>query len=228
MRTFLYHDFPKLTYENVNGIRLYSIPGSDLRFPSVTAILSAKESPSLTAWKKRVGEKEADSIKNRAANKGTRFHKACEKYILDEKIEFTDPLQKELFLQIKPELDKVDNVHAMEAPMYSKKLKIAGRTDLIAEYNDLVIRYNNKISIIDYKTSKNIKKKNSESIEKYFIQTSAYAYMFWELFDIPVDNLVLFIVSENDNKPTIYQEHTRNWIPKFIEMRKEFKKTHNL
>ena len=60
----------------INGSRHYSIDGS--RLPSVTSILSATKSEedkaSIAAWQKRVGYKEAERIKNDAANRGSSMH----------------------------------------------------------------------------------------------------------------------------------------------------------
>jgi genome maintenance exonuclease 1 len=56
------------------------------------------------------------------------------------------PNYKVLFNQLKPELDKINNILALETPLWSKTLGLAGRTDCIAEYDG-------KLSIIDFKAS---------------------------------------------------------------------------
>jgi len=70
----------------INGSRHYSIDGS--RLPSVTSILSATKSEedkaSIAAWKERVGYKEAERIKNDAANRGSSMHSFLEKYLLGQ------------------------------------------------------------------------------------------------------------------------------------------------
>ena len=64
--------YPKSTRSLVSGSRHYSLDGSNL--PSVTSILSMTKSPeekaALAAWKERVGEAEAERIKNEAYSKG--------------------------------------------------------------------------------------------------------------------------------------------------------------
>ena len=63
-------------------------------------------------------------------------------------------------------------VYAQEAALYSEHLGLAGRVDCVGEFDGVP-------SIIDFKTSKKLKKK--DSITNYFIQESAYAIMWEEL-----------------------------------------------
>ena len=41
-----------------------------------------------------------------------------------------------LFKVIEPELAKINNIYVQEAALYSDKLKIAGRVDCVAEFNN--------------------------------------------------------------------------------------------
>ena len=62
------------------GKRVYEI--SSYRLPSVTTILGAtKNTEFLTKWKAKVGEKEADRIKNVSSARGTSMHKFLESYV---------------------------------------------------------------------------------------------------------------------------------------------------
>ena len=59
------------------GKRVYEI--SSYRLPSVTTILGAtKNTEFLTKWKAKVGEAEADRIKNVSSARGTSMHKFLE------------------------------------------------------------------------------------------------------------------------------------------------------
>jgi genome maintenance exonuclease 1 len=92
-------------------------------------------------------------------------HLACEKYLLNEMdFKFKQkmlPNIKQMFLQLKPHLDEsVGKIYAIEQPLYSDELQVAGRVDLIAEWDG-------KLSIIDYKTSG--KFKDANDIDNYFI-----------------------------------------------------------
>ena len=117
-------------------------------------------------WRNKVGEEEANKISKRASTRGNKCHKLCELYLSNEDIRKykDDVLSMGLFYQIKPHLDSINNIHAIEAPLHSKLLKLAGRVDCIAEYKG-------KISVIDFKTS--TKEKKEEWVENYFIQGSA-------------------------------------------------------
>ena len=70
------YNYPSSTRALINGKRHYSLNGSNL--PSVTSILSMTKSPeekaALAAWKERVGEAEAERIKNEASSKGNSMH----------------------------------------------------------------------------------------------------------------------------------------------------------
>jgi genome maintenance exonuclease 1 len=65
---------------------------------------------------------------------------------------------------------------------------LAGRADCIAEYNG-------KLSVIDFKGSTRVKRK--EDIENYFIQASAYAIAWQERTGIPITNFAILISCEN-------------------------------
>ena len=77
------YNYPKTIRSSVDGVRKYSIGQEKL--PSVTTILKATESEdkkeSLSRWKDRVGEVEADRIKNVAALRGTAMHTYLEHYV---------------------------------------------------------------------------------------------------------------------------------------------------
>ena len=64
------------------------------------------------------------------------------------------PIEIEMFNKLKPALDEnIDEVYGIEMSLFSHRFKLAGRTDCIA-------RWKGKLSIIDFKTSLNLKKKN--------------------------------------------------------------------
>ena len=64
-----------------HGTRLYDVNGS--RLPSVTTILGAtKDQQFLKDWKAKVGEQEAERIKNLSSKRGTSMHKFLEHYVL--------------------------------------------------------------------------------------------------------------------------------------------------
>jgi genome maintenance exonuclease 1 len=156
-------------------------------------------------WRKAVGEEEANKVAARASSRGTAMHTLCERYIdNDEKVfdEKTMPHVKAMFNSIKPVIDtRVGKVYLQEVALYSDHLRIAGRVDLIAEFDGV-------LSIIDFKTSS--RRKTDNDIKDYFEQESAYAIMFEERTKIPIVNLVTIMAVENDKEPLVFKEHRDN------------------
>ena len=114
------------------------------------------------------------------------------------------PDTKELFLKLKPLLDShVDNIYGIEQPLFSDKLRLAGRCDCIGEWDG-------KISIIDWKTASRSKQK--EQIANYFMQASAYAEMFEEITGIEINQIVVAIAVEDD-PPQIFIEEKSKYLP---------------
>ena len=120
------------------------------------------------------------------------MHTLTEHYLKnDEKLPKVQPLSDFLFKISKPELNKIDNIHALEGALYSKQLGIAGTVDCIADYDG-------ELAIIDFKTSK--KPKPRDWIEHYFVQAMGYGCMLYELKNISVKKLVIimaFVKMEN-------------------------------
>jgi len=177
--------------------RLYTTPDGR-KYPSITTLLSATKSEeskqSLERWKQRVGVEEANKITVTAGARGTKLHKDCEDFILGSKdIVFDDITSNSfhLFRQAYPLLKRINNIHAIESSLYSHKLKTAGRTDLIAEFDDV-------LSVIDFKTTR--KPKEEHWIEDYFIQETAYGIMFSEMFDKKVKQIVVIMSVDNDSE----------------------------
>lgn len=188
--------------ENVNGKRFYKTPKGNL--PSITTVLSILSRDAIIAWRKRVGEEEANKISTRASRRGTNVHKMCEDYINNElDIKKFLPADRETFQTIKPILDQyIDNVYAQEVPLWSEYLGVAGRVDCIAEWDG-------KLSVIDFKTARKEKKK--EWIGNYFQQASAYCVMWEERTKIPIDQIVI-VIAVDDCPPQVFVEKRDNYI----------------
>jgi genome maintenance exonuclease 1 len=206
---------PKLSFgmrtENKHGKRHYVTPSGEL-YPSITTILSEFSKASIQEWRKRVGETEANKISGKASRRGTSVHSVCESYIKNEDgfLDGQTPNIIELFKTIEPFLERVDNIHGVELALYSKHFGVAGRTDLIAEFDGV-------LSVIDYKTSNKIKKK--EWCESYFAQGSFYAVAYEELTKIPVSQVVI-VIAVDDEYPQLFVEKRDDWIDKIWEAKK--------
>lgn len=199
---FNFEKLPELDFQmeakTTESGRLYHTP-SGKAYPSVTTVLGSMNKGAIDAWRERVGEEEANKISGRASRRGEAVHSACEKYLLNEmsnmQLQTMMPNIKELFLQLRPVLDKhISKIYAIEQALYSDNLRIAGRVDCIAQWDG-------KISIIDFKTSS--KEKLEENILNYFLQCTAYAEMFEELTKKTVENVVVAIAVEG-NQPQIF------------------------
>ena len=189
------HNFPQLKATTTIQGRRYRV--GDSLYPSVTTVIGHSKKQAILEWRNKVGEEEANKISKRASTRGNKCHKLCELYLSNEDIRKykDDVLSMGLFYQIKPHLDSINNIHAIEAPLHSKLLKLAGRVDCIAEYNG-------ELAIIDFKTS--TKTKREEWIHDYFAQETAYAIMFQELTNLQVKKLVTIIACET-GEPQVFE-----------------------
>lgn len=215
MKTFIDHGFKKLKRVEINGTRFYETESGN--YPSVTTITGQLGKEGILAWRARVGEEEANRVSSRASGRGTRIHQLCEDYITTGIAE-PSMFDAEMFNSIKHLLDDIDNIHALESPLYSHHLKVAGTVDCIGEYKG-------KLVVIDFKTSSRAKLK--EDIHGYFMQVSAYAVAFEELTGIPVSRLVIIMAVDND-KPIVFEEKRDNWIKGFIQLREDYRKWKNV
>ena len=187
-------DFPVLKTKTVDGKRHYVTPEGN-EYPSITTVLSPRNKKGLMEWRKRVGNDVANHIANKAAVRGTKVHKMCEDW-LNEDFSFEtwekhkkDFLPYTLFNELKnKKFEFITDVYAQEACLYSDKYKVAGRVDLIANYQ-------HQLSIVDFKTSTNERKDSYN--ENYYIQTAAYAEMFEEMTGTPINQIVILVVTEN-------------------------------
>lgn len=192
---------------SVDGKRLYETPEGV--FPSVTTVVGFQKQKFFAEWRNKNPEES-----KRVTSRGTKFHSIIEQYLKNEEIDF-DNLHsnfKSLFSLLRPELDKIDNIVALETPLWSKTLGLAGRTDCIAEYDG-------KLSIIDFKAS--TKEKRAKDIDNYFAQACAYALMFQERTGIIVDNFAILIASEDglrqvfQDRPIKYVKHLKRLITEY-------------
>lgn len=198
---------------NADGSRIYETP-TGRKYPSVTTILQNYNKEALIAWRKRVGDEEANRISKRATTRGTKLHSLVETYLQNQDPILDNPLQKEMFTSIVPLLNDIDNIHIQEKKLFSHHLRLAGTVDCIAEHKG-------RLSVIDFKTSTRAKQK--ENIANYFMQCSAYAVMYEEQTKIPVDKIVIMIAVEDDD-PQIFIEKRDNYIQHLIQYRNLYEK----
>ena len=193
---------------NKNGKRFYKVDENRI-YPSITTLLGSEEKPGLADWRNSLGPVAADKEMKRAATRGTAVHAMIEQ-MLDNNPNPTNDHEIDHineFKSLRTYLNKIDNIITQESALYSDVLQVAGRVDCIAEYNGL-------LSIIDFKTSTNSKDKSI--ITDYFLQTTAYAIMFQEMYDIQIDDIVI-IMSVEKGIPLIFRGKVDDYIKPLLE-----------
>jgi len=200
-----------LEREHIDGVRYYKIPDEDelVKMVSITSVTSHFNKEIFINWRKKVGNKEADRITKAATSRGTDMHTLTEHYLKNDDLPTVQPISDFLFKIAKTELNKINNIYALEGPLYSKQLGVAGTVDCIAEYNG-------ELAIIDFKTSKKPKPRNW--IEHYFVQCMAYGCMLYEMRDIPVKKLVIIMACEN-GECKVYEEYDK---AKYIRLLQQY------
>ena len=163
----------KYTYKDGKQIdeksgRVYDVDGS--RLPSVTSILGkTKDEQFLKDWIKKVGEAEAERIKNNSSRRGTSMHKFLESHITgigyDDLTELGRTAKSMAEKVIEIGLAPVEEYYGSEVTLYYPGL-YAGSTDLVCSHNGLE-------TIVDFKQANRPKRK--EWIEDYYLQIAAYA-----------------------------------------------------
>ena len=204
-------DLQPLEREHIDGVRYYKIPDEDelIKMVSITSVTSHFNKEIFVKWRKRVGNEEADKITKAATGRGTDMHTLTEHYLKNENLPEVRPISDFLFKIAKGKLNKIDNIYALEGPLYSKELGIAGTVDCIAEYDG-------ELAIIDFKTSK--KPKPRGWIEHYFVQCMAYGCMLYEMKGISIKKLVIIMACEN-GECVIYEERDK---AKYIKLLGEY------
>jgi genome maintenance exonuclease 1 len=211
MFTHIDLNLPNLQRETIDGVRYYKVPddGELLRLVSITSVTSHKNRQFFADWRKKIGEEKADKITRQATSRGTDMHTLTEHHLKNLDLPSVQPLSEFLFKIAKPDLNKINNIHALESSLYSKVLGVAGTVDCIAEFDG-------ELAIIDFKTSK--KPKPREWIEHYFVQCMAYGCMLYELTGISVKKLVIIMACEN-GECVVYEEYDKT---KYIKLLSEY------
>lgn len=200
----------ELTAEMIHGRRYYTTPEGN-KYPSITTVLGAKGKDWLNNWRNMLGAEKADKETQRCADRGTAIHDMIEKYLENEE-EPTKGYSREhvgLFNQVRLRLNQnVNNIRIQEAPLYSDRLGIAGRVDCIGEYEG-------KLSVIDFKTSNG--NKTSDMIEDYYLQCTAYAIMYYEMYGVLIEDIVIIMAVEKGMMPLVFKAQIYDYIDPLME-----------
>ena len=202
-----YSDLP--TESSPETGRRYCTPTGE-RYPSITTVLSILSKDSILEWRARVGNEEANRVSRVAAGRGTSVHSIVEDYLNNKELDLQKrmPNASAAFRSIRPILDQgIGEIYMQESPLYSDHLRVAGRCDLVAEFNG-------KLSVVDIKTSS--RPKSRDDVHAYFMQEAAYAIMFEERTGIPVNRLVT-IMSVDFSEPIVFVEKRDAWTKVLLE-----------
>ncbi len=208
-------NLPQLKRETIDGVRYYFVPEENelLKLVSITSVTSHKNRQFFADWRKKIGAEKADKITRQATSRGTDMHLLTEHHLKNEELPKVQPLSEFLFKIAQPDLNRINNIHALEGSMYSKVLGIAGTVDCIAEFDG-------ELAIIDFKTSK--KPKPVEWIEHYFVQCMAYGCMLYELTGLQVKKLVIIMACENGEVVTYIETDIEKYIKLLVKYVKKF------
>ena len=121
---------PEIHTETINRKRYYVTPEGK-KYPSITTVLSGRNSEGLVKWRESVGNDVANQIMRTAAKRGTAVHQLVEDYLNNEELSNQDVLPTALFTILKPELDNINNIRIQEGGLYSDSYGVAGRVDCI-------------------------------------------------------------------------------------------------
>lgn len=207
------YEYRPLTRVEVDGKRRYDW-GGDTPVPSVTTILSAtKDQTHLLEWRRRVGEQKAQEITTEAAGVGTRMHKYLETFVETGEwpIAGSNPYAQKahaMATRIKVHaLCDVNEIWGSEVPLYVPHL-YAGTTDLVGLYKG-------NPSIMDFKQSNKVKKK--EWVEDYYLQMTAYALAHNEVYGTDIREGHIFMCTRDEEYlqfdlwPDEFNEWSNKW-----------------
>jgi|TARA_R100001086_G_scaffold5692_2_gene3586 hypothetical protein len=196
------------------------------KLPSVTTILSAtkEDREALDAWIERVGQEEADRIKNEAAAVGTHMHNVIERMVAYR--DLPRPTNWQMvkgyemgYRLINRYFQNINEIWGSEVSLYYPE-KYAGTTDLVGVYRD-------KPAIIDFKQSNRPKKR--QWINDYFCQLAAYALAHDELHGTQIDNAVILMAVRDGSTDEFstagreFQKYKDTWLRRVDEFHKSQK-----
>ena len=207
----------------------YTLKDSNIEFNSVTEFISTFFQPfnemeiakKLIKHPKYQKKNVSDILEDweQRRNRGTIVHKEIEDFITQMSNNDSIIMPEGLDLKSKQGIEflktsyykqpekKKNNLIFSEVKVFSEKLKLAGTIDLLI-YN----KEKNEISLIDWKTNQNIKKKDKAykygrqgtpaqkiydcNFEKYTLQLSMYRYILEKFYNVSVSGLYILHLKE--------------------------------
>jgi len=215
--------YPKTVRSSIDGVRKYSIGQEKL--PSVTTIISstqdASKTDSLNKWKARVGEVEAERIKNTAATRGTAMHTYLEHHVKGGNVLDLTDVGREARSMGQTIIEKgfgdLEEVWGVECTLFYPGL-YAGQTDLCGIYQG-------RESIVDFKQSN--KPKRAEWIGDYKLQLAAYATAHDCIFGTNIEQGVILMCTPDNffQRFIVNGSEFREWKWKWLQKISDYYKS---
>ena len=188
------YQYPKSIRSLVKDERHYEIGSSKL--PSVTTILSATASDekreSIAKWKAKVGEVEAEKVKNSAATRGTAMHSYLEYHLNGQGLLDLSDEGRVARSMAQTIIDKgLGDLHEI----WGNEV-VLHYPDLYAGQTDLVGIYQGRDSIVDFKQTN--KPKRDEWIEDYYLQGAAYATAHDCIYNTNIEQTVILLCTPDN------------------------------
>ena len=223
-------NFNKYTYPSLERVDLeigrHYLDSNNNPVPSVTTVLSAtsKSKDGIAQWRNRVGDAEADRIVKQSTDIGSSVHDSIEKYLNGDLWDIFENTENEFIAKkiahkfINDGLKNITEIWGLEVGLVLDNL-YAGTADCIGEYNSIP-------TLIDFKTSKKIKKR--DWIEDYFLQGCAYANAHNVMFGSDIQQIVILMVDrdlvfqEFIVRPTEFKILTHKWKKRLIDFNNNY------
>ena len=211
------YNYVRVPRSDDEGNRTYDVRGTQL--PSVTPILSRpKDQGFLKKWTAKVGEAQAEAIKNISSKRGTSMHKYIEAFILQQGYEDMTSLGQQAKSMAKKIIENallpVDEYFGSEVTLYYPGL-YAGTTDLICMHNDME-------TVVDFKQANSPKRK--EWVDDYYLQIAAYAMAHDYIYGSNIEQGIIMVCT-----PDLYLQEfrfqgaeLRMWKHKFLKRLDEY------
>jgi hypothetical protein len=185
--------------------RRYKTP--DGIFPSVTTVTGWKKRAFFAKWRRDNPEES-----KRVLSRGTKLHTLIETYLRNSLTPTTlseaeGTSEADLFLSMQEDIDRIGKIFAIEVPLWSKKVGLAGRTDCIGEFDGVP-------SVIDFKSSNY--PKSEDAIQDYFMQATAYSLMWQDLTGQELRNIAILIGVE-DGGSQVFTADPREYIADLVD-----------
>lgn len=195
-------------------------PYGNRRYNGVTTALSKtkseKDLEGLKKWRESIGEEKAEAIFQEAMSIGSSLDMIIESYLNSnyDKSKYINESGFKLFLQMQPVLDKIHPI-GTQVHLYSDKYTLQG-------YLDCIGICNGKVTMIDFKNSRNLKK--PEHIHDYFLQVTMYCMMLYDMTGILITDLKLIIaIRNNASRSQIVNAKLSDYVDEALDRINQFK-----